>query len=202
VRRFAALVFALALAAIGMLATVSAPPAEVPQTLALVEIRSWVVAGQGRHMYALITPPPGRDDLATIVEYTGAFARKGYSPPKDRARADRIVKVARGDRVYPFLDIPMDNRLEAVYWLPVETVEELQRDRAFTSRYFILGPNSSSGLRAAFESSGVPLPPHVLASGGALGEFPGVEFPPGAELPPDQWSEFGFRIGPERAPDR
>jgi hypothetical protein len=200
VRLFAACVLVLALAAIGMLAAVSPSTPTEPAPLALVEIRSWVVAGQGRHMYALITPPPGRDDLATIVEYTGAFARKGYAPPGDRALADRIVKVARGDRVYPFLDIPMDNRLEAVYWLPVETAAELQRDRAFTKRYFILGPNSSSGLRAAFESSGVPLPAWLRASGGAWGEFPGVELSPGEELAPDRWAEHGFRIGPEASP--
>ncbi len=199
-RLFAASVLVLALAAIGMLAAVSSTPPDDPDPLALVEIRSWVVAGRGRHMYAQITSPPGHEHLSTIVEYTGAFARTGYAPPSDRARADRIVKVARGDRVHPFLDIPMDNRLEAVYWLPVETIEELQRDRAFTGRYSLLGPNSSSGLRAAFESSGVPLPASLRASGGVWGEFPGVELAPGEELAPDQWRDHGFSVGPETTP--
>lgn len=177
-----------------------APTPEDPEAHALVEIRSWVVAGRGRHMYAQITAPPGHEHLSTIVEYTGAFARRGYTPPEDRGRADRIVKVARGDRVYPFLDIPMDHRLEAVYWLPLDAVRELQRDRAFTGRYALLGPNSSSGLRAAFESAGVPLPNALRASGGVWGEFPGVEFPPGDELAPEVWREHGFRVGPEAVP--
>ncbi len=191
----------LLFAVIGAVTMLALAPTPVePEALALVEIRSWVVAGRGRHMYAQITAPPGHEHLSTIVEYTGAFARRGYAPPEDRGRADRIVKVARGDRVYPFLDIPMDHRLEAVYWLPLDTVRELQRDRAFTGRYALLGPNSSSGLRAAFESAGVPLPAALRNSGGAWGEFPGVERLPGEELHADAWREHGFRIGPEPVP--
>lgn len=178
----------------------SPAPGEADQPLALVEVRSWIVAGQGRHMYARITAPPGHEALSTVVEYTGAFARRGYLPPADPALRDRIVKVARGDRVGPFLAIPMDHRLEAVYWIPLDRARELQRDRAFTGRYFLLGPNSSSGLRAAFESAGLCLPAAVRASGGALGEFPGVELSPGGELAPERWADFGFRVGPEAAP--
>jgi len=151
-------------------------------------------------MYARITAPPGHEHLSTVVEYTGAFARRGYTSPADPARRDRIVKVARGDRVGPFLNIPPDNRLEAVYWLPLDAARNLQRDRAFEARYALLGPNSSSGLRAAFESSGVPLPASLRDAGGAFGQFPGVDMTPGAELPAGRWPDYGFTSGPEPTP--
>ena len=173
---------------------------EEPEPLARVELRSWVVAGRGRHLYAQITAPPGFEHLDTVVEYTGAFARRGYTPPPAREDRDRIVKVARGDRVWSVLPIPPDHRLEAVYWAPLSAVAELQRDRAFESRYFLLGPNSTSGLRAAFESAGLALPAHVLERGGPLGEFPGIETLPGVEIAGDQWGRFGFVAGPEPAP--
>lgn len=186
----------------GMLA-LAPEPTPVPE-LALVEIRSWVVAGRGRHMYARITAPEGREELSTIVEYTGAFMRGGYVPPRDAALRDRIVMVERGERVYPFLDIPMDNRLEAVYWVTLDQARELQRDRAFDRRYFLLGPNSSSGLRAALEAAGIPLPSamRVTGMGGPLGEFPGIAQSPGSELTPESWRAHGLLRGPEPAPAR
>lgn len=193
-------VIGAALGAWGMLALAPEPAPEQP--LAIVEIRSWVVAGRGRHMYARITAPTGHEALSTVVEYTGAFMRNGYVPPRDAALRDRIVMVERGERVYPFLDIPMDHRLEAVYWVTLEQARELQRDRAFERRYFLLGPNSSSGLRAALESAGIPLPGAMRApgAGGPLGEFPGIGMSPGDELAPDRWPAHGFTRGPEPAP--
>lgn len=173
---------------------------EDPEPLARVELRSWVVAGRGRHLYAQITAPPGFEQLDTVVEYTGAFARRGYTPPPLREERDRIVKVARGDRVWSFLPIPPDHRLEAVYWVPLSVVAELQRDRAFETRYFLLGPNSTSGLRAAFEGAGLSLPTHVMERSGPLGEFPGVESLPGIEIVDDDWRRYGFMTGPEPTP--
>lgn len=184
----------------GLLASGASRPAPTPEPLARVELRSWVVAGHGRHLYAQIVAPPGYEELDTVVEYTGAFARRGYSPPAARDDRDRIVKVARGDRVWSLLPIPPDHRLEALYWVPLDVAAELQRDRAFAARYFLLGPNSTSGLRAAFEGAGLWLPAHVASSGGPLGEFPGVEFLPGDELARDQWPRFGLLAGPEPIP--
>ncbi|MGP1310625.1 MAG: hypothetical protein ACTS27_10550 [Phycisphaerales bacterium] len=177
-----------------------APAPTEPAPLALVEVRSWVVLGRGRHMYARITAPPGHERLSTVVEYTGAFMRSGYVRPEAFIDQDRIVKARRGERVLPMLDVPMDQRLEAVYWLPLETIEELQRDRAFAARYFLTGPNSSSGLRAAFESSGIPLPSAMFGLGGVLGEFPGIEYLPGAEIEARDWPRIGFADGPEASP--
>jgi hypothetical protein len=196
----APVVIAAVLGAWGMLA-LAPEPRPVPE-LALVEIRSWIVAGRGRHMYARITAPEGHEELSTIVEYTGAFMREGYVPPRDAALRDRIVMVERGERVYPFLDIPMDNRLEAVHWVTLDQARELQRDRAFERRYFLLGPNSSSGLRAALESAGIPLPSamRTFGVGGPLGEFPGIGMSPGNELAPDRWRAHGFTRGPEPTP--
>ncbi len=184
----------------GMLAL--APEPKPAPELALVEIRSWVVAGRGRHMYARITAPDGYEELSTVVEYTGAFMREGYVPPREGSLRDRIVMMERGERVHPFLDIPMDNRLEAVYWVTLDQARELQRDRAFERKYFLLGPNSSSGLRAALESARIPLPSamRVTGMGGPLGEFPGIELSPGNELAPDQWRAHGLMRGPEPIP--
>lgn len=182
--------------------TLITAPAHADEPLARVELRSWVVAGRGRHLYAQITAPPGHEHLDTVVEYTAAIARRGYTPPSTREDRDRIVKVARGDRVWSFLPIPPDHRLEGVYWVPLGVAAELQRDRAFASRYFLLGPNSTSGLRAAFDAAGLNLPDHILSAGGPLGEFPGVEFLPGEELLHEHWARHGFTAGPEQPPAR
>ena len=67
----------------------------------------------------------------------------------------------------------------------------------FAERYILLGPNSTSGLRAAFLAAGLDFPAHVLLGRGVLGEFPGVDLEPGAEIPGERWSDFGLRDGPE-----
>lgn len=196
----AMVIVAAIVSAWGMLAL--APEPKPAPELALVEIRSWIVAGRGRHMYARITAPESHDELSTVVEYTGAFMRDGYVPPHDASLRDRIVMVERGERVYPFLDIPMDHRLEAVHWVTLDQARELQRDRAFERRYFLLGPNSSSGLRAALEAAGIPLPSAMRQSGvgGPLGEFPGIEMSPGNELAPERWRTHGLMRGPATLP--
>ena len=69
---------------------------------------------------------------------------------------------------------------------------ELRRDRVFEERYFLLGPNSSSGLRAALEDAGLRLPARMRASVGALGEFPGPGMSPGREAPVEEWRAYGI----------
>lgn len=185
-----------------------------------VELRSWVVFGQGRHLYALVYPPghprwhavraaasaqaPERDVPPTAaelvgvarVEYWKTDLRDGYSPPTDAAKAERIAKVQDGVVVRPML-APPDNRLEAAYTVTARQARELTRDRVFTERYLLLGPNSTSGLRAAFRAAGLEFPPRVLAGRGVLGEFPGVDLSPGSEIPAEAWSMFGLPSGPE-----
>lgn len=210
-----------------------------------VELRSWVVFGQGRHLYALVFPPdhprsiaareeanraapPARSpafasmtkgpaSLASIrppdpnpptaaevqqaarIEYWRTGIRDGYAPPSDDNLADRIAKVQAGTAVRPMLG-PADNRLEAAYLVTPAQARELARDRVFQSRYLLLGPNSTSALRAAFRSAGLDLPAHVVAGRGVLGEFPGVDIDPGPEIAAEGWSRVGLPQGPEKPP--
>lgn len=162
-----------------------------------VELRSWVVAGHGRHLFAEIIAPPPWEHLSTVVEFWSAAQRDGYTlGDEESARAWRIAKVQRGMRARPPF-IEADNRLEAVYTISPRAAMELQRDRMFTNRYLLLGPNSTSGLRAAFLAAGIDFPAHVLLGSGVLGEFPGVDLDPGEEIPPIRWADFGLPQGPE-----
>lgn len=180
-----------------------------------IELRSWVVMGRGRHLYAQIIPPDDGEanaagsnaaspnaarsnaprwpaDLPLVVEYWSTALRDNYAPPADPARAERIARMPLGHRVRPSLVTPPDNRLEATYKATFKQAQSLARDRVFERRYFLLGPNSTSGLRAAFESAGLRFPPRVLAGAGALGEFPGVDLPAGREAPEAEWAAYGL----------
>ncbi len=199
-----------------------------------IELRSWVVMGRGRHLYAQIIPPdddgastsganttgahsPGSNtarsnstgssaarsntqrwpaDLPLIVEYWSTALRDNYTPPADPERGERIARMALGHRVRPSLVTPPDNRLEATYKATFKQARELARDRVFERRYFLLGPNSTSGLRAAFESAGLRFPARALAGAGALGEFPGVDLPAGREIPAAEWAKYGLGSAP------
>lgn len=211
-RRGWAITLAAALAAltIACLAAVWAPAREnAPPARALyeptvrVELRSWIVAGRGRHLYAVVIPPedapPELAVLADVVEYWSTAQRFGYRAPGDQQRDARIAKMPRGVRVRPMLTNPED-RLEAVFHMTQHEAEALVRDRMFASRYFLLGPNSTSGLRAAFRAAGFDFPAHILDGRGVLGEFPGVDLQAGAEIPADQWIDFGVASGPEPFP--
>ena len=177
--------------------------AAAPEIMVRVELRSWIVAGRGRHLYAVVIPPenapPEIAALADVVEYWSTAQRFGYRPTGDIERDGRIAKMPRGVRVRPMLTEP-DDRLEAVYEMTAPLAMELVRDRMFTSRYFLLGPNSMSGLRAAFQAAGMDLPRHVLDGRGILGEFPGVDLPAGPVIPAEEWTRFGVASGPEPFP--
>ncbi len=181
----------------------SAAAAPVSEATLRVELRSWIVAGRGRHLYARIIPPEGAPEhiaaLADVVEYWSTAQRMQYLASGDPDRDGRIAKMPRGVRVRPMLAEP-DDRLEAVYEVTASQAMELQRDRMFESRYFLLGPNSTSGLRAAFEAAGLTLPQHVIDGRGILGEFPGVDLSAGAAIPVDQWMRYGLNDGPEPFP--
>lgn len=164
------------------------------------EIRSWVVAGRGRHMFAKIDCPKGHDQLDTVVEFTTAAMRRDFVPPADITKSPpRVAKMNRGVRVRPALAQP-DNRLEATYQITPEQARELERDRVFRAPYVLIGRNSNSALRRALADIGLALPQRVLEGGGMLGEFPGVDLDPGDEVAPDKWADVGLPRGPERAP--
>lgn len=227
---------AVTLLALALLALLGATTDLLPATLRLiglaeprdvtVELRSWVVMGRGRHMFAEIILPGGsalradsaarrdgdsenrttdggRDgrptpmegwpaDLPLIVEYWSTALRDNYAAPADAEKSERIARMQLGHRVKPGLVTPPDNRLEATYQVTLRQAKELARDRVFANRYFLLGPNSSSGLRAAMEQAGLRLPPKVTLSAGPLGEFPGIDLSPGRETPRARWVEFGL----------
>ncbi len=242
---FGALLALLLLAAIALLTRLGSNERGASEPSLRVELRSWVVFGQGRHLYALVFPadhprsiaalreaqhaaPQGRSPAlasmtkrpsppaairppdpnpptaaevqqAARIEYWRTGIRDGYAPPSDDSLADRIAKVQAGTAVRPMLG-PADNRLEAAYLVTPAQARELARDRVFESRYLLLGPNSTSALRAAFRSAGLDLPAHVVAGRGVLGEFPGVDIDPGPEIAADGWSRVGLPQGPEKTP--
>lgn len=173
-------------------ATAPAPDAE-QGVVCSAELRSWIVAGRGRHMYLQIIAPEPFGELSGRIEYTTVALRKDYDPWSDATKQPRIGRMTPGRALGPLaFGPPADNRLEAKYELSVTQVRALQRDRIFTEVYALLGANSSSGLRRTMEDAGLRLPDHVLRTGGAMGEFPGVEFDPGPEIPRENWGAFGL----------
>lgn len=157
------------------------------------ELRSWVVAGRGRHLYLDVKPGSGRfQRLAGRVEFTSAAQRTDYTPPADVRLAGRVAKMSWGFTLRPLLGEP-DNRLEAVYWLTPVQAEQLQRDRVFSATYALVGTNSNSGIARAMRDAGLTLPRRVSEGGGLLGEFPGVDLEPGPEIPAEQWGRYGIR---------
>jgi hypothetical protein len=189
-------------------------PAESPeQIVCTVELRSWVVAAQGRHLYLQCDCPEPFDHLDGRVEYTKLSLRPDFRPGlswDDRSRvtlrdaaALPIARMTPGTRLAPppFVEDP-DDRLEFAYALPVETVEALQDDVIFSEPYKLLGPNSNSGIRAVMERAGVELPASVLGGGGMLGAFPGIDKPPGAPIDASAWADLGLPMGPRRPSPR
>lgn len=164
------------------------------------EVRSWVVAGRGRHMFARIDCPTEHDELDTVVEFTTAAMRRDFVAPPDLAtNPPRLARMNRGVRVRPAFAEP-DNRLEATYRVTADQARRLERDRVFDAPYVLVGRNSNSALRSALEDIGLTLPRRVLDGGGLLGEFPGVDLSPGPEIPPRRWAEVGLPRGPEPTP--
>lgn len=157
------------------------------------ELRSWIVAGRGRHMYLQIEAPAEFPELRPRIEFTSAFLRADYEPAADQAGRPRVGRMTPGRALGPppFAPIP-DNRLEATYTLTLAQARALQRDRLFAEPYVLLGANSSSGLRRALEEVGLALPDRVLRGGGFLGEFPGIDIAPGAEIGVEEWPRFGL----------
>ncbi len=217
-RRRPRLLGAAALLALALLTLLGATTGLVPSALGIlgageprdvtVELRSWVVAGRGRHMFAQVLLPgmtpeqvaPSAEarwpsELPLVAEYWSTALRDDYRAPEDFNRIERIARMPLGHRVRPMGGEP-DNRLEATYRVTMKQARDLMRDRVFSNRYFLLGPNSSSGLRAAMEAAGLKLPAQVLAGGGIMGEFPGVDFSPGREIPRSRWGDFGLGAAP------
>lgn len=144
------------------------------------QLRSWVVAGRGRHLLAEITCPPGYEELSGVVEFTATALREDSG---DFTGAPLVARMTPGVRLTPTFGAPRPERIEADYRISVSQARCLMRDRVYSARYVLLGPNSNSAMRAALESCGLALPDSVLNRGGALDDFPGVRMDPGQVLP-------------------
>lgn len=156
------------------------------------ELRSWVVARTGRHLYVAIDCPPGLDHLDTVVEFTSAAIRRDFVGPFDPENPPRLARMTRGVRLRPAFGDASGDRLELSFTLTAEDAARFQRDRVFATPYVLLGANSNAAMRAALGEVGVILPAHVLAGAGATGSFPGVDFDAGPELPADAWAAHGL----------
>ena len=180
-------------------------PPDPTQTTCTVELRSWVVFAQGRHLYLDCDCPEPFERLSQRIEYTSAALRMDFDRgaasaliAADPAWSPPIARMSRGAHLVPIVAEP-DDRLEQAYMVPASVVLRLQADRLFANTYRLLGPNSNSALRAVLQEAGVPIPPSVLSSGGVLGAFPGIEKDPGPPIPPDRWS-IGALPGPTPVP--
>jgi len=145
--------------------------------------------------------PGAFDDLDGVVEFTTAAYRDDYHPALDQAEAPRIARMTRGVRLQPFVT-PGDagfpgERVEASWAITPETARCLQRDRLFTNRYALLGPNSNSAMAAVLGLCGLDAPDAVLDGAGVFGEFPGVDLEPGKEIPRAEWAAFGIPFSRE-----
>ena len=172
-------------------ASETSPESEAPMCRG--ELKSWVVAGRGRHLFLEIACPTPNEALAGLVEFASTAVRRDFNWTLDPDGHPRVSRMEIGQRVLPAMAGPPDNRLEGVFEFSVEQAKCLLRDRLYTKPYFILGPNSNSAMRAACESCDFQLPDHVLNGGGVLGEFPGMEKSPGDEIPRSQWQTFGWK---------
>lgn len=186
----------LAATADGRAADPSAGDAADQPVVCDCELRSWVVAGRGRHMLLDIDCPDAFDDLDGVVEFTTAAYRDDYDPARDQAEAPRIARMTRGVRLLPFLapaggGFPGE-RIEASWTIPLDAAQCLQRDRVFANRYALLGPNSNSAMAAVLGLCGLDAPDAVLQGAGVFGAFPGVDLDPGEEIPRNRWPAFGI----------
>lgn len=160
----------------------------------VAELRSWVVAGRGRHLYLELRCPPPYEGLSGRVEFTSLSLRPDYVRRADASGSPRLARMAPGVHLGPprGLAPAPDNRLVARFWLTPGQAACLQRQRVFSEAYVLLGPNSNSAMRHALESCGCGVPDAVLRGGGVLGEFPGIDTDPGEELPAWRWPLLGL----------
>ncbi|MGD9691490.1 MAG: hypothetical protein AB7G17_01465 [Phycisphaerales bacterium] len=166
-------------------------PAQALEPMVRVELRSWVVFGRGRHLYALVHWP--EEEEPEVVEYWSTARWREYAPPQEEERRERIAKMPRGMVVRPsYVDQGSTDRHEGEWELPLSRARALAANRVFEERYYLLGPNSTSGLRAAFRAAGLDFPARIVHAAGIWGEFPGVDLSPGAEVARERWGMYGI----------
>lgn len=171
---------------------VPVPAAVQNEVMARAELRSWIVAWRGRHLYLEIIAPPGHESLSGRVEYTAAILRRDYRYTHDESGQPRVARMRGGNLRPPTFAGPPDDRLEAVYEITLEQARCLQRDRVFSEPYMLVGANSNAGLRRAMEECGLRLPERLLTGAGLFGEFPGIDQSVGDEIPSRWWALHGI----------
>lgn len=168
-------------------AEVPAEEAVVVETVAPVvecdcELRSWVVAGRGRHLVLLVDCPEGYDEWDGAVEFTSEVMRSDYVPRRDAdgvLLAPRVSSMTRGVRLRALVADPKE-RAEGEWRVPVDAVRGLHADRVWATPYILIGTNSNSAMAAALREAGIELPARVRDGGGLFGEFPGIDLELGA----------------------
>lgn len=144
-----------------------------------VELRSWVVLGRARHLYAVLECPPPYENLSGVVEFTSEALLPGSS-----GSLPRVARMTPGVRLRPAVSLgraeyPGDRR-EASYTVTPAQARLLSRDGVFPDTYKLFGANSNAAIRAVFQDAGLTLPESVTASGGPAGRFPGINATIGA----------------------
>jgi hypothetical protein len=167
-----------------------------PRPTIRAELRSWIVAGRGRHLYLTIFPstPNAKPER---IEFGSTAQRTDYRGPKDFTKAARVARMTPGVILSPILAAP-DNRLEAEYWLTEVQANILRRDRVFSAPYELTARNSNAAMARALKDAGLALPTRVAQGAGLLGEFPGINLDPGKDIAPSHWSEYGVTPQPSR----
>ena len=184
----------IALPVLGALSACAGPVAP-PAAECDLELRSWVVFGRARHLYALLECPPEHPHAGGPIEFTSELKRTDLRRPL-RHKA-RLARMTPGYRLRPALswtrdDFPHD-QLEGRYTITAEQAQRLARDGYFPEPYRLLSSNSNAAMRWVMEDIGLTLPEHVLGSGGTLGRYPGVNTAVG-ELTP--WPDAGVSEEP------
>lgn len=131
------------------------------------ELHSWRVFGNGRHLR--LDSLGGCGTRPFSVEYLDANAIL----PQEGVIGLGNTDASR--RILPPGGEPGPERIEAEYQLTVEAATCISMVRIYEHPYELLGPNSSSALRAAMTECGIPLPEHIPGRGGMLSSYPGVD---------------------------
>lgn len=181
------LVWALALLGVGCEGERAPEVAALPAAPAVecdCELRSWVVAGRGRHLYLEIDCPDGYADLDGVVEFTSEVMRRDYVARRGEDGAlvaPRVARMTPGVRLRPVVGDPKE-RPEARWSITPAQARVLRRDRVWGAPYVLIGANSNSAMAAALRAAGLELPERVRDGGGVFGEFPGIDLPLGEPL--------------------
>lgn len=178
------------LAVVGIGALVGGCKRAEPPVTYRAELRSWVVAGYGRHLYLEVFDPVDSMKVLERVEFGSTAQRTDYRSPSDLRRAGRVSRMTPGVILHPIFS-PPDNRIEAEYFLSEAQMKSLRRDRVFSVPYELIGRNSNAAMARALRDAGLALPQRVERGGGVLGEFPGIDLDVGRDIEPERWGEYG-----------